>query len=162
MAHYVFQRNNGYGDYDYIRSFDTMEITDYKEYAAQIDDKYLAYIDIPYMNSLGFYPIRITSLALRIEPLLLFTPLIRGFRPLVKPRAPRARGALPGPRPIAGPMPAPRPAPRPRVVAPRPRVAAPRPAVKPAPVGRTTRRAAGPAVPPPPKGGRGGRGPGVR
>ncbi|MBR5986465.1 MAG: hypothetical protein IK019_08660, partial [Clostridia bacterium] len=81
MAHYVFQRNNGFGDFDYIRSFETMEITDYKEYAAQVDDDGIVYLDIPYLNQLGFYAVRISSLALRIEPLLQFIPAVMGFRP---------------------------------------------------------------------------------
>ncbi|MBR5379315.1 MAG: hypothetical protein IK140_02165 [Clostridia bacterium] len=130
MAHYVFQRNNGFGDFDYIRNFETMEITDYKEFAAQVDDRFMAYLDIPYLNSLGFFPIGITSLALRIEPLLLFTPLVRGFRPAAKPRAPRLRGAAPGPRPLTGPMPGLRPAPVQR------RASTPRPAPRPAQPGR--------------------------
>ena len=163
MAHYVFQRNNGWGDYDYIRNFNTMEITDYPEFAAQVDDRYMPYIDIPYMNSLGFYPIGITSLALRIVPMLLFTPTVRGYRPPAKPRPARLRGAPLGPRPTTGPMPAPRPAAR-RVspLAPKPAPVgrtAPRPlsrtaAPKPAPIGR-------PAAPGRGNGGRngGGRGP---
>ena len=68
MAHYVFQRNNGFGDYDYIRNFETMEITDYPEFAAQVDDRYMPYLDMRYLNGLGFYAIGITSLALRIAP----------------------------------------------------------------------------------------------
>ena len=134
MAHYVFQRNNGWGDYDYIRNFETMEITDYPEFAAQVDDKYIPYIDIPYMNSLGFYPVGITSLALRIVPMLLFTPAVRGYRPVAKPRAARLRGAPMGPRPTTGPMPAPRPVGR--------RVAATAP--RPAPVGRSAAPKAAP------------------
>lgn len=148
MAHYVFQRNNGYGDYDYIRNFETMEITDYKEYAAQVDDKYMGYLDIPYLNSLGFFAIGISRLALRIIPDFLFVPRIRGFRPTVMPRAPRARGAAPMPRPVIVPVPAPRPAPRPR---PAP---APRPAPRPAP--------AGPGALRPARRGPGGKGPGGR
>ncbi len=81
MAHYVFQRNNGFGDFDYIASFETMELTDYKEYAAQVDDAYIEYIDIPYLNSLGFFAVRISTLALRINELLNFRPPVRGFRP---------------------------------------------------------------------------------
>ncbi|MCR4622456.1 MAG: hypothetical protein K5663_10295, partial [Clostridiales bacterium] len=109
MAHYVFQRNNGFGDYDYIRSFDTMEITDYKEYAAQVDDAGISFIDIPYLNQLGFYAVRISSLALRIEPLLQFSPAVMGYRPAPPPLPPRPRGAAPRPRPNNGPMPVPRP-----------------------------------------------------
>ena len=171
MAHYVFQRNNGFGDFDYIRNFETMEITDYKEFAAQVDDRYLAYIDIPYLNQLGFFAIGITQLALRIEPLLLFMPRVRGFRPAVLPRAARLRGAAPGPRPTSGPMPAPRgvivtrrvTAPRPAPVqrtAPRPApLRAPRPTVgRPAPApAQRGRIPAGPGMPPPPDGKKGRR-----
>ena len=166
MAHYVFQRNNGWGDYDYIRNFDTMEITDYPEFAAQVDDRYMPYIDIPYMNSLGFYPIGITSLALRIVPTLLFAPLVRGYRPKVKPQPARLRGAPLRPRPTTGPMPAPRPVGRrigPAATRPAPRpiarpAAASKPTARPAaPAARPATRPAGPAAPKGP-----GRGPGGR
>ena len=174
MAHYVFQRNNGYGDFDYISNFNTMELTDYKEYAAQVDDKYLPYIDMAYLNSLGFYAVGITALALRINPLELFIPLVRNFRPVGIPRPPRARGAAPRPmigRPI--PVPPPKPAPRPlHRPAPAPRPAAPRPAPlpkpaapKPAPARAVAPKPAPrPAVGPKPAGGKGpgGRGPGGR
>ena len=92
MAHYVFQRNNGFGDFDYIRSFDTMEITDYKEYASQVDDEGIAFLDIPYLNQLGFFAVRISTLALRIEPLLQFIPAVMGFRPAPAPRRPAPVG----------------------------------------------------------------------
>ncbi len=147
MAHYVFQRNNGFGDFDYIRSFDTMEITDYKEYAAQVDDEGIAFLDIPYLNQLGFFAVRISTLALRIEPLLQFIPAVMGFRPAPKPRPARPRGAAPAPRPHAGPMPLPRPpVQRVRSAVPRPAPAPRRPApvgrnaAKPAPVGRNAGR----------------------
>lgn len=112
MAHYVFQRDNGYGDYDYIHDFDTMEITDYKEEAAQVEDRFLSYIDMPYMNQLGFFAVGISRLALRIAygPLL-YRPLIMGYRPIAMPRPPRAHVPRP-PRP-RGRRPA-SPAPRPR------------------------------------------------
>ncbi|MBQ9409915.1 MAG: hypothetical protein IJU28_11080 [Clostridia bacterium] len=160
MAHYVFQRNNGWGDYDYIRNFETMEITDYPEFAAQVDDKYMGFIDIPYLNSLGFFPIGITSLALRIVPMLLFAPTVRGYRPAIKPRPARLRGAPRGPRPTTGPMPMPRPVGRrvgPAAVRPAPvgRGAAPRPAPRttapkaaPRPATRTAVTAVPPAVSP--------------
>lgn len=163
MAHYVFQRNNGFGDYDYIRNFETMEITDYPEFAAQVDDRYIAYIDIPYLNSLGFYPVGITSLALRISPMLLFVPLIRGYRPPTRPRPARLRGAPLGPRPTTGPMPMPRPVGRrvgPAAARPAaPRVAAPRPATRQSPLAPKAApgsKTPGGKVP----GGRGGMGPG--
>lgn len=160
MAHYVFQRNNGWGDYDYIRNFDTMEITDYPEFAAQVDDKYIPYIDIPYLNSLGFFPIGITSLALRIVPMLLFAPTVRGYRPKNKPRPARVKGAPMGPRPTSGPMPIPRAfGQRARVAVPK---TAPRPAPRPSmpkPVGRPS-RPGGPLMPG--DKGPGGRGPGRR
>ena len=159
MAHYVFQRNNGFGDFDYIRSFETMEITDYPEYAAQVEDKYLAYIDMPYLNSLGFYAVGITSLALRILPALLFRPIARGFRPVAAPRPPRAH--IPGPVPPRAPKPphAPRP---PRVAAPRPVGPAPR-GIAPSPVAPGPRPAAPGRPPKGPMGGPGGRrGPGGR
>lgn len=152
MAHYVFQRNNGYGDFDYIRSFQTMEITDYPQEAAQVDDRYLAYIDIPYMNSLGFYAVGITQLALRIIPMLLFQPVTRSYRPIGIPRPPRAH--------VPGVMPAvvrPPRAPRPHVVAPRP-PRAPRPAT-PGPAVPRAPRPVGPAGIGP-KRGPGGKGPG--
>lgn len=107
MAHYIFERNNGYGDYDYIYNFETMEITDYPEYAAQIDDHYLGYIDLPYLNHMGFYPVGITRYALRINPMLLFMPRVRGYRPARMPAAPRARGVAPRPMP-GRPVPPPR------------------------------------------------------
>ena len=168
MAHYVFQRNNGFGDFDYITNFETMEITDYKEYAAQVDDEFIGYIDIPYLNSLGFFAVGISTLALRINQLLNFRPIIRGFRPLVLPRAPRARGAAPRPmpgRPVPPPRPMARPAARPMAPkpAPRPKVAAPKPVVpKPAggPMAPKPAPKARPASPKKPGGtGRGGRGP---
>ncbi len=99
MAHYVFQRNNGWGDYDYIRSFDTMEITDYKEEAAQVEDRYLAYIDMGYLNQLGFFAVGLRPLALRIEPYLLFRPRGMGYRPVGVPRPPRDHGFEPPPPP---------------------------------------------------------------
>lgn len=150
MAHYVFQRNNGFGDFDYIRSFETMEITDYPEMAVQVDDTYLPYIDMPYLNRLGFYAVGITTLGLRISPLQFFRPLVRGFRPTIVPRPPRAH--VPGipPRPPRAPAPrAPRPAPVPRAARP-----APRPAPGPHPAGSGRGPGRGP-------GGRGGRGPGM-
>ena len=150
MAHYVFQRNNGFGDFDYIANFETMELTDYKEYAAQVDDQFIGYIDIPYLNSLGFFAVGISTLALRINQLLNFRPLIRGFRPKFAPRPPRLRGAAPRPmpgRPVPPPRPAPRPAARPKP-APAPRAVGPKPAPRPAPK-------AAPKKP-------GGRGPGGR
>ena len=173
MAHYVFQRNNGYGDFDYIRSFETMEITDYPEQAAQVDDRYMAYIDIPYLNSLGFFAVGITSLALRILPMLLFQPLTRGFRPRVAPRPPRPH--VPRPATVVAPR-----APRaPRVAAPRPVTPraprAPQPPMGRGPVGGPARGPmggpggpmGGPGFGPMggpdprgPQGGRGGRGPG--
>ena len=163
MAHYVFQRNNGFGDFDYIRSFETMEITDYPEYAAQVEDKYLAYIDMPYLNSLGFYAVGITSLALRILPALLFRPLTRGYRPLVAPRPPRAHipGAVPPRMPRPPRVPRPPRAAAPRPVGPGPRPIAPAPG--PAPRGAApSPRPAAPGMRPPrgPAGGR--RGPGGR
>ena len=112
MAHYVFRRDNGYGDYDFIADFDTMELTDYKEYAAQVDDRYMPYIDMQYMNSLGFYAVGISTLALRIVPEYGYVPRVRGFRPVGMPRPPRARGMAPRPMP-GRPGPAPRPAPMP-------------------------------------------------
>ncbi|MBQ3667704.1 MAG: hypothetical protein II920_00610 [Clostridia bacterium] len=160
MAHYVFQRNNGFGDYDYIRNFETMEITDYPEFAAQIDDKYIPYIDMPYMNSLGFYAVGITSLALRIVAPLLFVPAVRGYRPPARPRPARLRGAPLGPRPVTGPMPAPRPVGR--RVSPIARPAAPRPAparpAAPKPAAGPVRTAPSPAPRSRNKGGRGGMG----
>lgn len=163
MAHYVFQRNNGFGDFDYIADFETMEITDYKEYAAQVDDAFIGYIDIPYLNSLGFFAVGISTLALRINHLLNFRPVIRGFRPLVLPRAPRARGAAPRPmpgRPVPPPRPMARPAARPTAPRPaaRPKPASPGPA--PGPMGPKPAPKARPASPKKPGGtGRGGRGP---
>lgn len=140
MAHYVFERNNGFGDYDYIISFDTMEITDYKEFACQVDDSYLGWIDLEFLAKYGFYAVGISKLGLRIEPRLQFVPHVRGFRPVAVPRAPRARGAKHGPRPVGI-----RPAPHGRWAEPsRPAaVVVPVPAPAPKPVAR---KAASPKV----------------
>lgn len=91
MAHYVFQRNNGYNDLDFIQNFETMAITDFPQYAAQIEDKDLAHLDIGYLNKLGFYAVGIKTFNLRIEPHLKYTPYARGaYKSAVLPRNPRA------------------------------------------------------------------------
>lgn len=99
MAHYVFQRDNGCGDLDFIQNFETMAITDFPQYAAQIEDKHLAHLDIGYLNKLGFYAVGIRSFSLRIEPSLLFRPVAGGaYKSAVKPRNPRAH-KTPKPQP---------------------------------------------------------------
>jgi len=142
MAHYVFQRNNGYGDFDYIASFETMAITDYKEFAAQVDECFLPLLDMECLASYGFYAVSLTSLCLRIQPRLMFMPRTPCFRPPMPSRAPRARGAAPAPRPIGA-----RPAPHGRWIEPaRPsQVNIPAPAPMPAP----ERRGSGRGIPAP-------------
>lgn len=91
MAHYIFQRNNGYNDLDFIRNFETMAITDFPQFAAQIEDKDLAHLDIGYLNSLGFYAVGIKAFNLRIDPRLKYRPYARGaYKSAVLPRNPRA------------------------------------------------------------------------
>lgn len=148
MAHYIFQRNNGYGDFDFIASFETMELTDYPEYAVQIDDDYIGYIDMPYLNQLGFFPVGITSYGLRINPMNQFRPGLRGYRPIRLPGLPRLRGAAPRPMP-GRPVPPPRPMhPQPPVPprGPAPRVERPLPG-RPAPVAPAPARPVAPAAP---------------
>ncbi|MBQ4156639.1 MAG: hypothetical protein IJD86_00650 [Clostridia bacterium] len=99
MAHYIFQRNNGYGDMDFIQNFNTMSITDYPHEAAQVEDKYLAYIDMGYLNQLGFYAVGIRQFNLKIDYYRRFTPSMRGFRPPKPARPPRPRAIPPRPRP---------------------------------------------------------------
>ena len=159
MAHFVFQRNNGFGDFDYIRSFETMEITDYPELAIQVDDKYIGYIDMLYLNQLGFYAVGITTLGLRISPLQYFRPLVRNFRPTIVPRPPRAH--VPGVSPIVRAPRAPKPAPAPRAPRPAPAPRTARPAPAPRPAARPAPRPAGPGRIGKGPGGRGGRGPGM-
>ena len=94
MAHYVFQRNNGYNDLDFIQNFETMAITDFPQHAAQIEDKDLAHLDIGYLNGLGFYAVGIKTFNLRINQSLLFRPYARGaYKSAVLPRNPRAHTA---------------------------------------------------------------------
>lgn len=91
MAHYIFQRNNGYNDLDFIRNFETMAITDFPQFAAQIEDKDLAHLDIGYLNGLGFYAVGIKAFNLRIDPRLKYQPYARGaYKSAVLPRNPRA------------------------------------------------------------------------
>lgn len=180
MAHYIFQRNNGWGDYDFIVNFETMELTDYPEYAAQIDDNYLGYLDIPYLNSLGFYPVGITTYSLRINPLQMFIPGMRGYRPVRMPGAARQRGAAPRPMPgrpapmrsvphphpapagRPGPAPAARPNPAP-AARPNPAPAArPNPAPAAGPMGGRTQPGNGGQRGPAGNPGPGGKGPGRR
>ena len=94
MAHYIFQRNNGFGDLDFIQNFETMAITDFPQFAAQIEDKDLAHLDIGYLNKLGFYAVGIKTFNLRIEPHLKYHPYARGaYKSAVLPRNPRAHTA---------------------------------------------------------------------
>lgn len=94
MAHYIFQRNNGYNDLDFIQNFETMAITDFPQFAAQIEDKDLAHLDIGYLNRLGFYAVGIKAFNLRIEPRLKYQPHVRGvYKSAVLPRNPRAHTA---------------------------------------------------------------------
>lgn len=90
MAHYIFQRDNGYSDLDFIQNFETMAVTDFPQYAAQIEDKDLAHLDVGYLNGLGFYAVGIRTFNLRIEKSLLFRPHVRGaYKSAVLPRNPR-------------------------------------------------------------------------
>ena len=91
MAHYIFQRNNGYNDLDFIQNFETMAITDFPQFAAQIEDKDFAHLDIGYLNKLGFYAVGIKTFNLKIEPRLKYQPYAHGaYKSAVLPRNPRA------------------------------------------------------------------------
>lgn len=68
-----------------------MSITDFPQFAAQIEDKDLAHLDIGYLNGLGFYAVGIKAFNLRIDPRLKYRPYARGaYKSAVLPRNPRA------------------------------------------------------------------------
>ncbi len=94
MAHYIFQRNNGYNDLDFIGNFESMAITDFPQFAAQIEDKDLAHLDVGYLNKLGFYAVGIKTFNLRIDPMRKYQPYAKGaYKSAVLPRNPRAHTA---------------------------------------------------------------------
>lgn len=96
MAHYIFQRNNGYNDLDFIGNFETMAVTDFPQFAAQIEDKDLVHLDVGYLNRLGFYAVGIKTFNLRIDPMRKFTPHVPGaYKSAVLPRNPRSHTAPP-------------------------------------------------------------------
>lgn len=93
--YYIFRRNTGFGYPDYIRDFNTMTVTYNPFQAQQVSDEEIFFIDIPYMNSLGFYAVPIDEIGIRFIPRLLFRPPFRGFRPRFTPPPPRRRSGLP-------------------------------------------------------------------
>lgn len=93
--YYIFRRDTGFGYPDYIRDFNTMTVTYNPFQAQQVSDTELFFIDIPYMNSLGFYAVPIDEIGIRFIPRLLFRPPFRGFRPRFTPPPPRRRSGFP-------------------------------------------------------------------
>lgn len=153
--HYFIGRDiDGDGYPEFIEDLNSMILTDNPARALQFTANELAYIDMPYLNSLGFFAIEAHHYGIPMLAQMLFRPTVRGYRPRVAPppRRPRPagyRGPMRGPVPMHGPMGNPVGGP------------VPRPGYGPAP---SRGPMGGPMGGPGPMGGRGpgGRGPGGR
>jgi len=106
--HYLIGRDlDGDGNYEFVKDLDNMVLTDDSRRALQITDTQLDYIDMEYLNAAGFYALEAKRFNVSILEELLFTTLVRGFRPRVAPPPRRRPRRMP-------PPPRPRRAPRPR------------------------------------------------
>ena len=102
------------GQYEFIQDMDRMILTEDPNRALQVTERELDYIDMDYLNAAGFYALEANRFRVNLLGQLLFSPLMRGFRPMVPPppRRPRVRRPAPKPRPMHAPHPA-----RPRAIA---------------------------------------------
>ena len=137
--HYVIGRDlDADGKYEFIRDMDNMILTEDAGRALQMTETELDYIDMDYLNEAGFYAMEADRFNVPLLAALLFSPLIRGYRPRVAPPPRRRRTRKAPPRshllgmfgiPVPPKPPKPRRAParKPRrAPAPKPRAAAPR------------------------------------
>jgi len=97
------------GKYEFVKDMDNMILTEDSRRALQVSKAQLAYIDMDYLNEAGFYAMEAKRFNVSILEELLFTTLVRGFRPRVAPPPRRRPRRMPPP-----PLPRPRRAPRPR------------------------------------------------
>ncbi len=89
--YYVFRRSVDEYYPDYIADFETMELTEDPDYAAQVSDLYIDMLDTAYLNSLGFYAVSLGHLTVNIVSPRYFRPRIRNYRSHMTPRQPRRR-----------------------------------------------------------------------
>lgn len=98
------------GQYEFIKDMDKMILTEDPASALQITEEQLEYIDMAYLNAVGFYALEADRFQVSILEKLLFSPMMMGYRPPVVP-PPRPRHRTPPPPHHAPRKPAP---PRPR------------------------------------------------
>lgn len=102
--HYFIGRDiDGDGYPEFVCNLETMALTEDPARALQFTERELEYLDMRYMNSIGFYAIEVSHYGIPMLVNMLFRPAVRGYRPRVAPPPRRVRA----PRPMGHPVPPP-------------------------------------------------------
>ncbi len=112
MYYFIGRDIDGDGYPEFVTNLETMALTEDPSRALQFTARELEYLDMPYLNSFGFYAIEAPRYGIPQLMNMLFRPTTRSYRPRVAPPPRRVRPPR-GPVPMGNPLNGPRPVGRP-------------------------------------------------